>query len=164
MQRLSFDKIFESKDTGITSIYIKPMIQACEELSKTKTGALIVVTKKSELNEFIGTGELINGVISRQLLTTIFFKNSPLHDGAVIISQNKVKAAGCILPLSQNLTLPKNYGLRHRAALGISETTDALVIVISEETGKISAFQNAEGEFNLTMEQLEKLLEKTMNK
>jgi uncharacterized protein (TIGR00159 family) len=162
VQRLSIDKIFEDKNSGITSIYIKPMLQACKDLSKTKTGALIVITQKSELLEFISTGELINGVISPQLLKTIFFKNTPLHDGAVIISQNKIKAAGCILPLSQNLTIPKDYGLRHRAALGISETTDAFVIVISEETGSISAFQNANANFNISIEELEKLLEDRM--
>ena len=161
-QRFSFDRIFESKDSGIADVYIKPLVQACESLSKTKTGALIVITRKSELLEYQATGELINAVISKQLLTTIFFKNSPLHDGAVIMSQNKIKAAGCILPVSQNMTLPKNYGLRHRAAMGITETTDALVIVVSEETGRISTFNNAKGTFNITLEELEKTLEKAM--
>ena len=159
IKRLSKINIFESKDSGITNIYIKPMLQACQELSKSKTGALMVVTKKSELSEYISTGELINGIISRQLLTSIFFKNSPLHDGAVIISQNKIKAAGCILPVSQSMTIPKIYGLRHRAALGITEATDAICIVISEETGNISAFQNAKGEYNISLEQLEKILD-----
>jgi len=164
LQRFSIDKIFESKDSGIISIYIKPIIEACQELAETKTGALIIVTKKSDLREFAETGEVIKGIITKQLLTAIFFKNSPLHDGAVIISHNKVTAAGCILPVSQNMSLPKEYGLRHRAGLGISESTDALAIVISEETGKISAFQNAKGMFNLTVEQLEELLEKTMKR
>lgn len=161
-QRLSIDKIFESKNSGITSMYITPIVQACEELAKTKTGALIVVTKKSELRDYAETGEVIKGLISRQLLTAIFFKNSPLHDGAVIISHNKVTAAGCILPVSQNMNLPKHYGLRHRAGLGISESTDALAIVVSEETGNISTFQNAKGSFKLTLEQLEKMLEQAM--
>ncbi|MDR2928588.1 MAG: diadenylate cyclase CdaA [Cytophagaceae bacterium] len=161
-QRLNFEKIFEKKDAGIASVYIKPLLQACESLAATKTGALIVVTRKSELLDFIATGEAIDAIISKQLLTTIFFKNTPLHDGAVIISRNKVKAAGCILPVSQNMTLPKKYGLRHRAAMGITETTDALAIVISEETGKISAFSSAQGTFNLTLEELEKQLEAAM--
>jgi len=164
IQRFSIDKLFESKDSGIISIYIKPIIEACEELAETRTGALIIVTQKSELREFAETGEFIKGIITKQLLTTIFFKNSPLHDGAVIISHNKVTAAGCILPVSQNMSLPKEYGLRHRAGLGISESTDALAIIISEETGKISAFQNAKGMFNLSTKQLEELLEKTMKR
>ena len=162
VQRFSFDRLFENKDSGITSIYIKPMVQTCEELSKSKTGALIVVTRKSELHELTATGESINAVISKRLLTSIFVKNSPLHDGAVIISQNKIQAAGCILPISTNLTIPKNYGLRHRAALGISETTDALAIAVSEETGGISAFQDAKAFFKLNSEQLEKMLEEAM--
>ena len=162
VQRFSFDRLFESKSSGITSIYIKPIVQACEDLSKTKTGALIIVTNKLELNELIGTGEALHAIISKQLLASIFFKNSSLHDGAVIIGHNKIMAAGCILPLSQNMNLPKNYGLRHRAALGITETTDALAIVVSEETGNISAFQNAKGTFDLNSEQLEKLLEEAM--
>ncbi|MCL2073256.1 MAG: diadenylate cyclase CdaA [Marinilabiliaceae bacterium] len=162
VQRFSFEKLFESKSSGITSIYIKPIVQACEDLSITKTGALIIVTNKSELHELTGTGEALNAIISKQLLISIFFKNSPLHDGAVIVGQNKIKAAGCILPLSQNMNLPKNYGLRHRAALGISETTDALAIAVSEETGNISAFRNAKGTFNLDSHQLEKMLEDTM--
>jgi len=162
VQRFSFDKIFENKNTDLTKLFIKPLLLACEDLSKTKTGALIVITKKMELKHLLETGEIINGVVSRQLLTTIFFKNSPLHDGAVIISENKVKAAGCILPVSQNMKIPKHYGLRHRAALGITETTDALAVVVSEETGAVSVFQNAKGNYNLTVEQLETLLEEGM--
>jgi uncharacterized protein (TIGR00159 family) len=162
MQRFSLDKIFKNIDSEITSEYIKPLVSACEDLSKGRTGALIVIAQKSELKEFISTGEIINGVISRQLLMTIFFKNSPLHDGAVIISGNKIRAAGCILPLSQDMQLPKNYGLRHRSALGMTETTDAFVIVVSEETGQISAFQNAKGEFNLTIGRLEQVLSEMM--
>ena len=85
-----------------------------------------------------------------------------MHDGAVIINQSKIKAAGCILPVSQNMELPKQFGLRHRAAMGISEATDALSIVVSEETGHISVFRNGKGDFNLTSKQLEKVLEESM--
>lgn len=156
--RFSFEKIFESKSPGMMSFYVSPLIRACEDFSKSRTGALIVITKKSELVDFVQTGELINGVISKQLLKSIFFKNSPLHDGAVIISQSKIKAAGCILPVSQNMDLPKHLGLRHRAAMGITESTDAVSIVVSEETGRISFFRNGKGQYNLTSDELEKRL------
>ncbi len=156
--RFSFEKIFESKSPGMMSFYVSPLIRACEDFSKSRTGALIVITKQSELVDFVQTGELINAVISKQLLKSIFFKNSPLHDGAVIISQSKIKAAGCILPVSQNMELPKHLGLRHRAAMGITESTDATSIVVSEETGRISFFKNGKGEYNLTSDELEKRL------
>ena len=156
--RFSFEKIFESKSPGMMSFYVSPLIRACEDFSKSRTGALIVITKKSELVDFVQTGELINGVISKQLLKSIFFNNSPLHDGAVIISQSKIKAAGCILPVSQNMDLPKHLGLRHRAAMGITESTDAVSIVVSEETGRISFFRNGKGQYNLTSDELEKRL------
>ncbi len=158
-KRFSLDKFLMSNTPGMMSIYIKPLVRSCEELSRTKTGALIVITRKSELVDFVQTGELLNAVISRQLLNSIFFKNSPLHDGAVIISQSKIKAAGCILPVSQSMELPKHLGLRHRAALGITEATDATAIVVSEETGRISLFHNGKGSYHITVEELEKHLE-----
>jgi len=141
------------------NIYIKPVVQACEDFARSKTGALIVITKNSELLDFVHTGELLNAVISRRLIESIFFKNSPLHDGAVIINRNKIKAAGCILPVSQNMELPKRFGLRHRAGMGITESTDAVAIVVSEERGRISFFQNGRGEYNITAEELEKRLQ-----
>jgi DNA integrity scanning protein DisA with diadenylate cyclase activity len=101
----------------------------------------------------------LNAVISRRLIESVFFKNSPLHDGAVIINRNKIKAAGCILPVSQNMELPKRFGLRHRAGMGITESTDAVAIVVSEERGRISFFQNGRGEYNISIEELEKRLE-----
>lgn len=156
--RFSFEKIFESKSPGMMSFYVSPLIRACEDFSKSRTGALIVITKQSELVDFVQTGELLNAVISKQLLKSIFFNNSPLHDGAVIISQSKIKAAGCILPVSQNMELPKHLGLRHRAAMGITEATDGVSIVVSEETGRISFFRNGKGEYNLTPDELEKRL------
>jgi uncharacterized protein (TIGR00159 family) len=156
--RFSFEKLFESKSPGIMNFYISPLIRACEDFSKSRTGALIVITRQSELVDYVQTGELLNAVISRQLLKSIFFKNSPLHDGAVIISQSKIKAAGCILPVSQNMDLPKQLGLRHRAAMGITEATDATTIVVSEETGRISLFRDGRGEYNLSSDELEKRL------
>lgn len=161
-QRFSLDRLFINSVPGMMSIYIKPVIKACEDFSHSKTGALIVISRKSELLDFVQTGELINAVISRQLLKSIFYKNSPLHDGAVIINQSKIKAAGCILPVSQNMELPKQYGLRHRAAMGVTEATDALSIVVSEETGHISVFRNGKGDYNITSDQLGKVLEESM--
>ncbi len=157
--KFSFERMFESKSPAMMSFYIKPVVKACEGFARTHTGALIVITKDSELLDFVHTGELINGVISKQLLGSIFFKNSPLHDGAVIINRNKIKAAGCILPVSQNMEMPKRYGLRHRAGMGITEATDAVAIIVSEERGQISFFQRGKGEYNISLVDLEKRLE-----
>ena len=152
--KFSMDKFFTPNGKGMLNIYIKPVARACSYFAETKTGALIVITKDSELLDYVQTGELINAVISTRLLETIFFKNSPLHDGAVIITRNKVKAAGCILPVSQSMSMPVEAGLRHRAAMGITEATDAISIVVSEETGRISLFSKGEMEMGLSSEEL----------
>ncbi len=161
-QRFSLDRLFVNNNKGMMSIYIQPVIKSCEDFSRSKTGALIIIARKSELLDFVQTGELLNAVISKQLLKSIFYKNSPLHDGAVIINESKIKAAGCILPVSQNMDLPKQYGLRHRAAMGITELTDAVSIVVSEETGHISVYHNGKGNNNLTINELEKILDEAM--
>ena len=114
------------------------IITACHHLSRSKTGALIVLQGTNNLREFEDTGEMINADVSSRLIENIFFKNTPLHDGAVIIADNKIVAAACILPVSKDTDIPTHYGLRHRAALGITEKTDAMAIIVSEETGKIS--------------------------
>jgi len=152
--KFTMDKFFVSEGKGMLNIYIKPIVRACGYFAETKTGVLIVITKDSELIDYVQTGELINGVISTRLLETIFFKNSPLHDGAVIITRNKIKAAGCILPVSQSMSMPQEVGLRHRAAMGITETTDAISIVVSEETGRISLFSKGEMEMGLSPDEL----------
>jgi len=159
--KFSMDKVFMTESKGMMNIYNKPVVRACVSLARTKTGALIVITKGSELLDYVQTGELISGVISTQLLENIFFKNSPLHDGAVIITGNKIKAAGCILPVSQNTDLPKRVGLRHRAAMGITESTDAVAIVVSEETGRISFFSKGKMEMGVTNDELQELLNKS---
>ncbi len=159
--KFTMEKVFMSESKGMMNIYNKPVVRASVSLARTKTGALIVITKDSDLLDYVQTGELINGVISSQLLENIFFKNSPLHDGAVIITGNKIKAAGCILPVSQNTDLPKRVGLRHRAAMGITESTDAVAIVVSEETGRISFFSKGKMEMGVTDEELQELLNKT---
>ena len=104
------------------------------------------------------TGDTINADINARLIENIFFKNSPLHDGAMVISKNKISAAGCILPVSHNFDLPKEVGLRHRAAVGLSEKTDATVIIVSEETGKISCAQNGSLKMNISTDELESIL------
>ena len=126
------------KTKAETKINIEQIVNACENMKKTKTGALIVIPKDSNLDMITETGEKINSDTNTQLLETIFFKNSPLHDGAVIISKDKILAARCVLPVTDKLDLPKNLGLRHRSAIGITESTDSLVIVVSEERGQIS--------------------------
>jgi DNA integrity scanning protein DisA with diadenylate cyclase activity len=138
-------------------------------MSKTKTGALIVIEQNIDLGMYENTGEVINADISTRLIENIFFKNSPLHDGAMIISKGRIEAAGCILPVSQKINLPKQLGLRHRAALGITKETDALAIVISEERGKISYASNDELYQNVSPEILRNVLtsvfsSKTKNK
>lgn len=117
---------------------VDAVLNACIHMSATKTGALIVITKEQELNSFADTGEIINATLSTRLIENIFFKNTPLHDGALIIHKGRILSAACILPVSKRTDLPKRYGLRHRAAIGLTEKTDALAIVVSEETGKIS--------------------------
>jgi uncharacterized protein (TIGR00159 family) len=134
-------------------------VDACGQMSENRTGALIVLSRESELREYVETGEIIDAEISSELIKSIFFKNSPLHDGAVIISLNRIKAARCILPVSQKLEISPVLGLRHRAAIGISEQTDALVIVVSEETGHISTSSSGELIENVSREDLLKILE-----
>ncbi|MBI5219238.1 MAG: TIGR00159 family protein [Bacteroidia bacterium] len=137
-KKFSFDKMFTLNPRAVSISVIDSIIHACENMAKTKTGALIVVSNMAELRTYTHTGDMINADVSSRLIENLFFKNSPLHDGAAIIIGNKVRAARCILPLSNNPNIPANFGLRHRAALGMSEETDTLVIIISEETGNIS--------------------------
>jgi diadenylate cyclase len=126
-------RVSTQKEMGINAI-----ITAVDELSKTKTGALIVYTISSRLQFIANTGVLLNAEISSQLLQSIFQKNSSLHDGAVIISDNRIVAAKCVLPVSESTEIPSRYGMRHRSAVGMSEHSDALTIIVSEETGQIS--------------------------
>ena len=139
---------------------IMPIVMACMSMSKGKTGALIVIEKNVPLNEIIRTGETINADVNQRLIENIFFKNSPLHDGAMIIRGQQIIAAGCILPVSHDLNIPKELGLRHRAAMGVSQETDALAIIVSEETGGISAAYKGQFHLRLTAEELERILTK----
>ena len=137
---------------------IMPIVMACLSMSKGKVGALIVIEKGFPLDEIVHTGDIIDANINQRLIENIFFKNSPLHDGAMIISNKRIKAAGCILPVSHKLNIPKELGLRHRAALGVSQETDAIAVIVSEETGGISIAYQGEFYLKLTAEELERML------
>ncbi len=137
-----------------------PIVMACLSMSKQRIGALIVMERGSSVEDIVRTGEIVDARISQRLIENIFFKNSPLHDGAMVIRNERIRAAGCILPVSHDLNIPKELGLRHRAALGISQASDALAIIVSEETGNISAAQHGQFYLRLNAEELESLLTK----
>lgn len=159
----SLDKLFGvNREKSVTTKQVEVLTEACFSLSKSKTGALIVVARNSLLTEQIGTGEQLNASISSSLLRTIFFKNTPLHDGAVIIKDNRIVAAGCILPLTQR-DLDKTLGLRHRAAIGITESTDAVTIIVSEERGSVSLAVDGELKRRISREVLVELLEDALS-
>ncbi len=138
-QHLPFFKYFNFKSTNtVKKNHINSIVESCMRMGKSLTGALLVISKNNELKSYISSGEYIDAEISSRLIENIFYKNSPLHDGAIIIVHNKIKAAGCILPVSNNPDISKELGLRHRAALGMTEHTDAIVIAVSEERGQVS--------------------------
>ena len=143
---------------------IEAIVKACTEMSKVKTGALIVIENNVSLGEYERTGINLDAQISSQLLLNIFEHNTPLHDGAIILRGNRIVSATCYLPLSDNMTLSKELGTRHRAAVGISEVSDAMTVVVSEETGAISITQYSEIKRNVTAEELRKQLLALQNK
>ena len=136
----------------------EPVVRACDSMSRKKEGALIVIGQNDELHDVIESGELVNAELNQLLIENIFFKNSPLHDGAMIITDGRIEAAACILPLSQSEDLPKEFGLRHRSAMGISEKTNAVAVVVSEETGIITVFRKGSFQRNLQAGELSKYL------
>ena len=142
----------------VQSFPVMKLVLACRNMSRTKTGALIVIERENPLTEYIESGEQLKADINTRLIENIFFKNSPLHDGAMVIVGEKIVAAGAILPVSKNPNIPRHLGLRHRAAMGVSEKTDALVIIVSEETGTISMAVDGAYRLNLTAEDLERNL------
>ena len=161
-KRFSFDKVFTLTPRATSMSVIDCIVSACENMSAAKTGALIVVSNAAELRTYTHTGSIINADVSSILLESIFFKNSPMHDGAVIIIGNKIRAAGCILPVSDNPNLPSHFGLRHRAGLGMAEETETLVIIVSEETGNISYAQNGKIFEGITGKELTRQLKMTL--
>ncbi|MDO4738535.1 MAG: diadenylate cyclase CdaA [Bacteroidales bacterium] len=137
---------------------IMRIVLACDNMSKNMTGALIIIEQEMSLMDIIKSGETIDANISTELIKNIFFKNSPLHDGAMIVSRNRIMAAGCILPVSHNLNIPKELGLRHRAALGITSQSDAIAVIVSEETGAISVAQGGVLHLKMAINELESYL------
>lgn len=152
----------DSEDRIRTTAMIEGIVKACMDLSKSFTGALIVVEKDTKIGEIIKTGVELDSHVSPELLINIFTPNTPLHDGAVVVRDNKIKAASCFLPLTDNPNLSKELGTRHRAALGITEISDAIAIVVSEESGKISFALNGGLTRNLTSDTLRKALNKNL--
>lgn len=142
---------------------IMPVVMACMNMGKARIGALIVIERISSLDDIVETGDIIDANINQRLIENIFFKNSPLHDGAMVISKKRIRAAGCILPVSHSIDIPKELGLRHRAAMGISQDSDAIAIVVSEETGRISVAIKGQLHLRLSAEQLESILTRELD-
>ena len=162
----SFMRFFskeKGKDQKEVKEAIMPIVMSCMNLSKGKVGALIVIERTVPLDNIVRTGDTIDAAINQRLIENVFFKNSPLHDGAMIISKRRIKAAGCILPVSHDLDIPKELGLRHRAAMGMSQESDALAVVVSEETGGISVAVRGEFRLRLSAEELEGILTKELD-
>ena len=142
---------------------ITQTVRACEAMSREKVGALIVFARDQRLDEYAKTGTTIDAQVSDQLIRNIFFKNSPLHDGAMIIRDGRISSAGCVLPLSTNENLPPELGTRHRAGVGMSEATDAVVVIVSEENGSISVAAGGMLKRSLELETLDKLLRQDLH-
>lgn len=141
---------------------VSPIVTACQEMSEAKTGALIVIGQESDLRLITEGGIALDAKLSTPLLQNIFFKNSPLHDGAVVIESDRIIAAKCILPVTQS-DVPKAYGTRHRAAIGMSEISDAIIVVVSEETGKISIAQGGALQKNIDHIRLQQILHRYLS-
>ena len=161
---LRFFRVSKKKKDNVDKTDIMPIVMACMNMSKKKTGALIVIERVSPLDEIAQTGDIIDANINQRLIENIFFKNSPLHDGAMIIKKQRIHAAGCILPVSHSVDIPKELGLRHRAAMGMSQASDAISIVVSEETGGISVAIKGHFQLRLSAEQLESILTEELKK
>lgn len=151
-------KLFGAHTTAMNSEAVNEVAEACRRMSEEKTGALMVFPHQDSLNYIIETGDTIDATISRRLIMNIFFKNSPLHDGAMIIGGNRIIAARCTLPITSRTDIPANYGMRHKAAVGISEESDADVIVVSEQTGDVSFVKRGEVTHIGNMNELKLLL------
>lgn len=155
----SLEKIVSFNIRSTTDIKARAIVRGCTNMADTYLGALIVIARKSQLRMYAETGDIINADTSNRLLESIFVEESPLHDGAVIVIGNKIHAARCILPVSANVNLPPYFGMRHRAAIGITESTDAFVIVVSEERGEISVAEAGKIQTNISSRQLMNMLE-----
>lgn len=162
----NWKNIFSFSNSSVVSasfiLDAESLIKACFNMSETKTGALIVISRKSDLKFYVNTGEIVDSVLTDKMLENIFYKNSPLHDGAVIIKDNRIIAARCVLPVTEKENFPSHFGMRHRAAVGLTETTDAIAITVSEQTGNVSLTINGEINSNLNSDKLRYLIEKNL--
>lgn len=156
-------RLFNSsgKEKTVSEDTLIPVVRACMSMSAQKVGALIVFERYVGLGDIEKTGDIINADIRQRLIENIFFKNSPLHDGAMIIARGRIRAAGCILPVSHDEDIPRRLGLRHRAALGVTQQSDALAVIVSEETGGISVAFNGKFHLDISGEELERILTET---
>ena len=155
----SINSVFElHKETQPVETAVRHTVDACVEMSKTKTGALIVFQRNVHLNEYVKSGTAMDSIPSVELLLQVFYPNTPLHDGAVIVADGKIVAAGCMLPMSANMNLSRELGMRHRAGIGISERSDAVAVIVSEETGAISVAVDGMLKRHLSPETFEMLL------
>lgn len=155
--RQAFKAIKENSKSS--QLDVLAIVRACKNMSTTNTGAIIILQNKTDLSFYINTGDTIQAQVNMRLIESIFYKNSPLHDGAVIISDNEIMAARCVLPISDNPDLPSDIGMRHRAAVGVTESTDAIAIIVSEQTGKISVAKNGTLKLDLNGDELKAYLE-----
>ena len=156
-------KLFGGKDKGADHVVIMQIVSACMNMARDRVGALIIIEKAISLDDLMqGAGEVIDAKISQRLIENIFYKGAPLHDGAIIISKNRIRAAGCVLPVSHSMDIPRELGLRHRAGMGITEESDAMAIIVSEETGHVSVAINGEFRRRLSFEDLESILSTEM--
>jgi uncharacterized protein (TIGR00159 family) len=144
--------------SAYSGLNYESVVTACQRMALNHTGALIVLSRKSDLKYYVNTGERIDSEVTSSMLESIFFKNNPLHDGAVIITENRIKAAKCVLPLTENTVFPFRLGLRHRAAVGITEHSDAISIIVSEQSGEISISRNGALKTGITPKQLIEIL------
>ena len=158
-----FNRLLGIKEERLGSRSVEELVEAVRAMSAEKTGALIVIQHKSSMDEFMDTGDRFDAEINRRLIMNIFFKNSPLHDGAMIIVGNRIAAARCQLPMTNRTDIPASYGMRHRAAIGLSEDTDADVIVVSEESGGVRFVRNGEAKEVETIQELRELLGSAMS-
>ncbi|NBC83190.1 MAG: TIGR00159 family protein [Bacteroidetes bacterium] len=156
----SLDKFLSVETEDLPDVQIGSIVKACSHMAESRTGALIVIKRKSNLDAFINTGDIINADTTSRMLRSIFSRLSPLHDGAVIIINDKIFAARCVLPVSNNPNLPPHFGMRHRAAMGLAEDTDAMAIVVSEESGRISIAAEGRIKEDIDTTKLRQILEK----
>lgn len=160
-QNTTLDRFFKTNESNTL---IEEVIDAVKSMSRSKTGALIVFARSSSLQDLVDVGKKLDAVVSSELLQTIFNRETPLHDGAVVIRDDRIVAASCYLPISQNPNISSVFGTRHRAAVGISETNNVFVLIVSEETGRISVAKNGSLTSGLTIQKLRKEMEENIGK